>query len=123
SPKPGALNHRSAFKANPPLADPPRDSKPAAHAIRAAFKTAARAQTLPAPKPARKKTTTSGGKGGPFTADAIAGDYLKLCRDPFSDLQRWIDEDKKTVNKSPVTSSHGQRHDKHATRTASPPHL
>ncbi len=56
-------------------------------------------QTLPAPKPARKKTTTSGGKGGPFTTSAIAEDYLKLCRDPFSDLQRWIDEDKKTGNR------------------------
>jgi len=123
SPKPAAVNHRPAFTANPRLAHPARVSKPAAPALRAAFKTAACAQTLPAPKPARKKTTTRGGKGGPFSADAIAGDYLKLCRDPFSDLQQWIDEDKKIDNKIPVTSSHGQRHDRHAARTATSQHL
>ena len=108
-PKPAAVNHRPAFKANPRLADSPRVPKPAATDHRAAFKTVARAQTLPTPKPTRKKTTTSGGKGCPFTASAIAEDYLRLCRNPFSDLQRWLDEDKKTGNKIPATSSHGQR--------------
>ncbi len=123
APKPAIVNHRPALKPNPTLANPPRVAKPAAPALRAAFKTAARAETLPAPKPARKKTTTSGGKGGPFTASAIAEDYLKLCRDPFSDLQRWIDEDKKTGNKIPATSSHGQRHDSDPARTESPQRL
>jgi hypothetical protein len=62
------------------------------------FKAAARAVTRrPAPKPRRgRKARRGGGQGArSFTAGALAEDYLRLCRDPLRDLQRWMDEDKK----------------------------
>jgi hypothetical protein len=35
------------------------------------------------------------GRARSFTTGALAEDYLRLCRDPMRDLQRWMDEDKK----------------------------
>ncbi len=50
-----------------------------------------------APKPRRGRKAQRGGGAGArgFTTGALAEDYLRLCRDPLRDLQRWMDEDKK----------------------------
>ncbi len=60
-----------------------------------AFKAAARAATIPIPRPIPKKTTKRRGDGRSFSTQHIVEDYLGLCRDPLSDLQRWLEEDKK----------------------------
>jgi hypothetical protein len=39
-----------------------------------------------------------------FSTEAIVSDYLRLCHDPLSDLQRWLDEDKKKPS-SPRSAS------------------
>jgi hypothetical protein len=99
------------MESQPPHRQTPR---PAVTELLAGFKDAAKtaARAAERPAPGRKKKITGDGKdGGAWTAGAIAGDYLKLCRDPFSDLQRWIDEDKKTDRIS--VTSHGNRHDHH----------
>ncbi len=77
--------------------------------MRAAFKAAARAVMVPAPKPVRKKTARRGGDGRPYSTECIVDGYLSLCRDPLSDLQRWLDEDKKKPS-LPRTARH-ERHD------------
>lgn len=62
------------------------------------FRAAARSVLRrPAPTPRRgRKVRRSGGQGArSFTTGALAEDYLRLCRDPLRDLQRWMDEDKK----------------------------
>lgn len=53
--------------------------------------------TVPVPKPVSKKTKKrgEGDDSHRFSTSWIVEDYLTLCRDPFSDLQRWLDEDKK----------------------------
>ena len=77
-----------------PRAQAPTPRRPAPS--RADFKTAARAVTVPAPKPSPRKTKKRGeGDAHRFSTDWIVEDYLALCRDPLSDLQRWLDEDKK----------------------------
>ena len=50
-----------------------------------------------APKPRRGRKARRGGgsTARSFTTGALAEDYLRLCRDPLRDLQRWMDEDKK----------------------------
>jgi hypothetical protein len=80
--------------ASPPFS-PLRTPRPATAQTRSAFKAAARAVTVPPQKPVRKKTTKRRGEGQPFSTEWIVDDYLCLCRDPLSDLQRWIKEDKK----------------------------
>lgn len=59
-----------------------------------AFKAAADAATVPAPKPAPSKRSTN--RGGTdsrsFSALAIVENYVKLCRDPASDLMAWLRE-------------------------------
>jgi hypothetical protein len=62
--------------------------------------------TVPAPKPVSKKTKKRG-EGDDicrFSTGWIVEDYLALCRDPLSDLQRWLDEDKKKPS-SPRSAS------------------
>jgi hypothetical protein len=74
---------------------PSPSSKPSTSTAqtRSAFKAAARAVTVP--KPAPRKTGKRQGGGDAFSTAWIVQDYLDLCRDPLSDLQRWLDEDKK----------------------------
>jgi hypothetical protein len=74
---------------------------------------ALRAITAPAQKPVPKKVTKrGGGDARRFATDWIVEDYLALCRDPLSDLQRWLDEDRKkpSIHRLPPEVSHA-RHD------------
>ena len=78
----------------------PRTSsaKASGAAPRPSFKAAARGVTKrPAPTRRRGRKARQGGeaRGRSFTTGALAEDYLRLCRDPLRDLQRWMDEDKK----------------------------
>ena len=68
-----------------------------ASAPQSAFKAAARVTQRPAPKLRRSRKARRGGgtRARSFTTAALAEDYLRLCRDPLRDLQRWMDEDKK----------------------------
>jgi hypothetical protein len=84
--------------------------------MRTAFKAAARATTVPVPKRVRKKTTRRGGDGRPYSTEWIVDDYLCLCRDPLSDLQRWIKEDKKKPSFSRLARQ--TRHGRHDTAAA-----
>jgi hypothetical protein len=43
----------------------------------------------------KRKPSERGGKLEKFSAAKIAGDYLKLCRNPLRDLRRWLDADRK----------------------------
>jgi len=124
-----ALSHidQDRERHSPRAADAPRSSAgtppnlvPAAAPRRPApthadFKAAARAVTVPAPRPALQKTKLrGGGDARRFSTASIVDDYLALCRDPLSDLQRWLDEDKK----KPSTPRIPQQ-SRHATHTAS----
>jgi hypothetical protein len=74
---------------------------------------ALRAITVPAPKPVPKKVTKrGGGDARRFDTDWIVEDYLALCRDPLSDLQRWLDEDRKkpSIHRHPPEVSHARHH-------------
>jgi hypothetical protein len=62
------------------------------------FKAAARSvakRSAPIPRRGRKARRGGGSGACNFTTGALAEDYLRLCRDPLRDLQRWMDEDKK----------------------------
>ena len=98
------LPKKAAAKASPPV------RKPSGGQMRAAFKAAARAVLVPAPKPVSKKTTKrgSGDDALRFSTDWIVADRLGLCRDPYSDLQRWIEFSRKKppLTRLPLQSSH-----------------
>ena len=67
--------------------------------LRERFKTAARTVILPTspPAPPKKARRRSGGGGRrPLITRALADDYVKLCQNPLQNLERWINEDKKT---------------------------
>jgi len=72
------------------------EAQPGKGLERSSFRVAAHSVTTrPAPTPRRgRKARRGGGQGARrFTTGALAGDYLRLCRDPLRDLQRWMDED------------------------------
>jgi len=77
-------------KADPDATDQPA-RKPSGE-TRPVFKTVARAATLPTLKPVPKKARKRRGDSRSFRTKDIVDDYLGLCRKPFSDLQRWMEE-------------------------------
>jgi hypothetical protein len=72
------------------LPQPPRSQD-----LLQSFKQQASKITKPEPKPTvrRRRRRGDGDSGKQLTTAAIADSYVRLCHDPFQDINRWIAED------------------------------
>ena len=101
----------------PPMVAQSPPQPPRSKDLLQTFKQQAKIITKPDPTPTirRRRRRGDGDSGKQLTTAAIADSYVRLCHDPFQDIERWIAEDPRDRVSSYIISSYENDHDANTT--------